>query len=43
MTNKRNKYDPSFKAKVAIETICERETLNKLVSKCEVPPIMISH
>ena len=42
MTNKRKKYDPSFKAKVAIEAIRERETLNELAAKYELSPVMIS-
>ena len=35
MTNKRKKYDSSFKAKVAIKAIRERETLNELAAKYE--------
>ena len=42
MTNKRKKYDSSFKAKVAIEAIRERETLNELAAKYELSPVMIS-
>ena len=36
------KYDAKFKAKVALEAIKERETLNKLAVKYEVSPLMIS-
>ena len=42
MTNKRKKYDSSFKAKVAIEAIRERETLCELAAKYELSPVMIS-
>ena len=38
----RKKYDSSFNAKVAIEAIRERETLNELASKYKVTPVMIS-
>lgn len=43
-THERNKkkYDAKFKAKVALETIKERETLNELAVKYEVSPVMIS-
>ena len=43
-THERNKkkYDAKFKAKVALEAIKERETLNKLAVKYEVSPVMIS-
>ena len=34
MKKARRKYDASFKAKVAIEAIRERETLNELAAKC---------
>jgi hypothetical protein len=36
MTNKRKKDDSSFKAKVAIEAIRERETLSELSAKYEL-------
>ena len=36
------KYDAKFKAKVALEAIKERETLNELAVKYEVSPLMIS-
>jgi putative transposase len=42
MINKRKKYDSSFKAKVAIEAIRERETLNELAAKYELSPVMIN-
>ena len=40
--NKKKKYDAKFKAKVALEAIKERETLNELAVKYEVSPVMIS-
>ena len=42
MKGTRKKYDAKFKAKVALEAIKERETLNELAVKYEVSPIMIS-
>ena len=36
------KYDAKFKAKVAIEALKERETLNELAAKYELSPVMIS-
>lgn len=42
MKKVRRKYDASFKAKVAIEAIRERETLSELAAKYEVSPVMIS-
>ena len=42
MKGTRKKYDAKFKAKVALETIKERETLNELAVKYEVSPVMIS-
>ena len=42
MKKARRKYDASFKAKVAIEAIRERETLSELAVKYEVSPVMIS-
>ena len=42
MKKSRKKYDAKFKAKVAIETIKERETLSELAAKYEVSPVMIS-
>lgn len=42
MKKSRKKYDAKFKAKVAIEAIKERETLNELSSKYGVSPVMIS-
>lgn len=42
MKKARRKYDASFKAKVAIEAIRERETLSELAAKYEVSPVMIS-
>ena len=41
MKQTRKKYDAKFKAKVAIEAIKERETLNELAAKYELPPVMI--
>lgn len=38
----RKQYDAKFKAKVAIEAIKERETLNELAAKYELSPVMIS-
>lgn len=38
----RKKYDAKFKAKVTIEAIKERETLNELAAKYEVSLVMIS-
>ena len=40
--NKKKKYDAKFKAKVALEAIKERETLNELAVKYEVSSVMIS-
>lgn len=42
MNRTRRKYDSSFKAKVAIEAIKERETLSELAAKYELSPVMIS-
>ena len=42
MKQSRKKYDAKFKAKVAIDAIKERETLNELAAKYEVSPVMIS-
>ena len=42
MKKARRKYDASFKSKVAIEAIRERETLSELAAKYEVSPVMIS-
>lgn len=42
MKKARRKYDASFKAKVTIEAIRERETLSELAAKYEVSPVMIS-
>ena len=38
----KKKYDTKFKAKVSLEAIKERETLNELAVKYEVSPVMIS-
>lgn len=42
MKGTRKKYDAKFKAKVALEAIKERETLDELSVKYEVSPVMIS-
>ena len=42
MKQSRKKYDAKFKAKVALDAIKERETLNELAAKYEVSPVMIS-
>ena len=42
MKQTRKKYDAKFKAKVAIETLKERETLNELAAKYELSPVMSS-
>lgn len=42
MKQTRKKYDAKFKAKVTIEAIQERSTLNELASKYELSPVMIS-
>lgn len=42
MKQTRKKYDAKFKAKVAIEALKERETLNELSTKYEISPVMIS-
>lgn len=42
MKGTRKKYDVKFKARVAMEAIQERETLNELAVKYEVSPVMIS-
>lgn len=42
MKQARRKFDAKFKAKVAIESIKERETLNELAAKYEVSPTQIS-
>jgi len=42
MKGTRKKYDAKFKAKVALEVIKERETLNELAVKYEISPVMIS-
>ena len=42
MKQTRKKYDAKFKAKVHIEAIEERETLNELDAKYELSHVMIS-
>ena len=42
MKQTRKKYDAKFKAKVAIEALKERETLNELAAKYELSPVMIN-
>ena len=41
MKQTRKKYDAKFKAKVGIEAIKERETLNELAVKYELSPVML--
>jgi len=38
----RRKFDPAFKAKVALEAVKNQQTLAELSKKFEVNPIMIS-
>ena len=42
MKGTRKKYEAKFKAKVALEALNERETLNELAVKYDVSPVMIS-
>lgn len=42
MRKKRRNFDASFKAKVAIEALKERETLNELAVKYDLHPNQIS-
>ena len=42
MKQTRRKFDPSFKAKVALEALKERETLQQLALKYELHPNQIS-
>lgn len=42
MKGTRKNYDAKFNAKVAIEAIKKRETLNELAAKYGVSPVMIS-
>ena len=42
MKQTRKKYDAKLKAKVAIEALKERETLNELAAKYELSSVMIS-
>lgn len=41
MKTKRKQYSPSFKAKVALEALKEKETLAELSKRFEVHPTMI--
>ncbi len=41
MKAKRKQYSPSFKAKVALEALKDKETLAELSKKFEVHPTMI--
>ena len=42
MTNKRRKFSAEFKAKVVLEALKERETLESLAKKYELQPTQIS-
>ena len=42
MKRTRCTFDSKFKAQVAIEVIRERETLNEILAKYGVSPVMIS-
>ena len=42
MKQTRKKYDAKVKAKVGIEALKERETLNELAARYELSPVMIS-
>jgi len=42
MTNKRRKFSAEFKAKVVLEALKERETLESLAKKHELQPTQIS-
>ena len=42
MKEKRRMHDAKFKAKVAIEALRERETVNELAVKYQIAPAMIS-
>ena len=42
MKQTRRKFEPSFKAKVALEALKERETLQQLALKYELHPNQIS-
>jgi transposase-like protein len=42
MSNKRRKFSTEFKAKVVLESLKERETLESLAKKYELQPTQIS-
>lgn len=42
MTNKRRKFSSEYKAKVVLEALKERETLESLAKKYELQPTQIS-
>lgn len=42
MKQTRKRYDAKFKARVALDAIRERETLNELAAKYEISPVIIS-
>ena len=42
MKAKRTKHSSSFKARVAIEALQERESISELARKCEIHPNMIN-
>ena len=43
MGNKRRNFDPSFKAKVALEALRERKTLSELASQYDLHPNQIAN
>ena len=43
MKQKRRKFKPEFKAKVVLEALKERETIEDLAKKYELAPIKFQH